>query len=113
MGIFSPNNLLNFGQPNSGDGVEGEGYARGTARVSSLLDSAPPARRRMTVDKLYACPPTVPIAAIETISAEQQPEKPLSPVPPKLLGIYGTATFGLRTSTKYAISLAKGPCASQ
>jgi len=65
------------------------------------------------VDKLYACPPTVPIAAIETISAEQQPEKPLSPVPPKLLGIYGTATFGLRTSTKYAISLAKGPCASQ
>ncbi len=61
------------------------------------------------MDRLYACPPTVPIAAIETISAEQQPEKPLSHAPPKLLGTSGPATYGLRTSTKYAISLAKAP----
>ena len=74
--------------------------------VSSLLDSAPSVFARMTVDKPLSLSPNPPDSAIGTISAEPTACNAPFARPPKLLGIYGPATHGLRTSTKNVFSLA-------
>jgi hypothetical protein len=72
---------------------------------SSLLDSAPSRLNGMTVDEPFGPSPNRSDSASGTISAEKAFAAPFWLGRPKLLGIPGLATHGLRTSTKNDFSL--------
>jgi hypothetical protein len=63
---------------------------------------------RMTVDRPWTCPPTVPVSATGSVSAEICCAS-LSLGPPELSGTAALATHDFRTSTKNSSSLRNLP----